>query len=115
VLRKRYPNAHRPYRIGGGVIGLWVSMLLCEFYVVAATIFSLWPNMFSDKVTAAVAVGGVNVDRGTYEFTIFGATAVMLVIAVIFYAVGRKHAVHDRWPDEGTTADRREMAGVTRA
>ena len=39
VLRNRYPNARRPYRIGGGVIGLWVSMLLCEFYVVAATIF----------------------------------------------------------------------------
>jgi len=115
VLRNRYPNARRPYRIGGGVIGLWVSMLLCEFYVVAATIFSLWPNLFSDKVTGAVSVGGVSIDRGQYEFTIFGATAIMLVIAVIFYAVGRKHAVHDRWPDEGTTADRREVVGATRA
>lgn len=115
VLRNRYPNARRPYRIGGGVIGLWVSMLLCEFYVVAATIFSLWPNLFSDKVTGAVSVGGVSIDRGTYELTVFGATAIMLVIAIIFYAVGRKHAVHDRWPDEGTTVDRREMAGVKRA
>jgi hypothetical protein len=57
----------------------------------------------------------VNIDRGQYELTVFGATAVMLVIAVIFYAMGRGHAVHDRWPEEGTTADRRDLAGVTRA
>jgi amino acid transporter len=115
VLRRKYPNARRPYRIGGGVIGAWVTMLLCEAYVVAATIFSLWPNLFSDKVTGAVTVGGVSIDRGQYELTVFGATAVMLVIAVIFYAMGRGHAVHDRWPEEGTTADRRDLAGVTRA
>jgi amino acid transporter len=115
VLRRKYPNARRPYRVGGGVIGAWVTMLLCEAYVVAATIFSLWPNLFSDKVTGAVSVGGVNIDRGQYELTVFGATAVMLVIAVIFYAMGRGHAVHDRWPEEGTTADRRDLAGVTRA
>src|SRR5438477_677256 len=115
VLRRKYPNARRPYRVGGGVIGAWVTMLLCEAYVVGATIFSLWPNLFSDKVTGAVSVGGVDIDRGQYELTVFGATAIMLVIAVIFWAVGRKHAIYDRWPDEGTTADRREVAGVRRA
>jgi glutamate:GABA antiporter len=115
VLRRKYPNARRPYRVGGGVIGAWVTMLLCEAYVVGATIFSLWPNLFSDSVTGAVTVGGVDIDRSTYELTVFGATAVMLVIAVIFYAVGRKHAVHDRWPEEGITADRRDLAGVRRA
>ncbi len=115
VLRRKYPNARRPYRVGGGTIGAWVVMVLCEFYVVAATIFSLWPNLFSSDVTNAVKVGGVGIARGTYELTVFGATAVMLVIAVIFYAVGRRHAVHDRWPDEGITADRREVAGVRRA
>ena len=114
VLRRKYPNARRPYRVGGGVIGAWVTMLLCEAYVVGATIFSLWPNLFSDKVTGAVSVGGVDIDRGQYELTVFGATAIMLVIAVIFWAVGRRHAIHDRWPEEGTTADRRTMA-ATRA
>ena len=114
VLRRKYPNVRRPYKIGGGVIGAWVTMLLCEAYVVGATVFSLWPNLFTDKVTGAVSVGGVSIDRGQYELTVFGATAIMLVIAVIFYAMGRSHAVHDRWPDEGTTADRRTMA-ATRA
>jgi amino acid transporter len=114
VLRRKYPNVRRPYKIGGGVIGAWVTMLLCEAYVVGATVFSLWPNLFTDKVTGAVTVGGVSIDRGQYELTVFGATAIMLVIAVVFYAMGRSHAVHDRWPDEGTTADRRTMA-ATRA
>jgi amino acid transporter len=115
VLRRKYPNARRPYRVGGGVVGVWVTMLLCEAYVVGATIFSLWPNLFSSNVTDAVTVGGVSIDRGTYELTVFGATAIMLVIAVIFWAVGRRHAIYDRWPDEGTTVDRRVVAGVTRA
>jgi hypothetical protein len=57
-------------------------------------------------------VGGVDIDRSTYELTVFGATAIMLVIAVIFWAVGRKHAVHDRWPDEVVPADKRVAAGV---
>jgi glutamate:GABA antiporter len=115
VLRRKYPNARRPYKVGGGMLGAWVAMVLCEFYVVAATIFSLWPNLFSEGVTNAVSVGGVDIARGTYELTVFGATAVMLVIAIIFWAVGRKHAIHDKWPEEGTTADRRATAGVSRA
>jgi glutamate:GABA antiporter len=114
VLRRKYPNVRRPYKIGGGMIGAWVTMLLCEAYVVGATIFSLWPNLFSDSVTGAVKVGGVDIPRGEYELTVFGATAIMLVIAVVFWAVGRRHAIHDRWPEEGTTADRRTMA-ATRA
>ncbi len=114
VLRRKYPNARRPYRIGGGVVGVWGAMLLCEAYVVAATIFSLWPNLFSDKVTGAVSVGGVSIGRGTYEVTVFVATGVMLAIAVAFYVIGRKHAVHDRWPDEVTTAPRPELVGARR-
>ena len=115
VLRRKYPNARRPYKVGGGMLGAWVVMVLCEFYVVAATIFSLWPNLFSADVTSAVSVGGVDIDRATYELTVFGATAIMLVIAVVFYLVGRKHAIYDKWPEEGTTADRREMAATRRA
>jgi hypothetical protein len=112
VLRRKYPNARRPYKIGGGAIGAWITMLLCEAYVVGATIFSLWPNLFSSDVTGDVSVGGASIGRGTYELTVFIATGVMLVIAVIFYAVGRKHAVHDRWPDEGMPADQRELAAA---
>jgi hypothetical protein len=74
----------------------------------------LWPNLFSDKVTGPISVGGVDIDRGTYELTVFIATAVMLVIAVAFYAIGRKHAVHDRWPAEVAPTGDREIAGVRR-
>jgi glutamate:GABA antiporter len=114
VLRRKYPNARRPYRIPGGMLGAWITMLLCEFYVVAATVFSLWPSLFSSDVLADVAAGDSTLSRGTYEITVFAATGVMLLIAVVFWAVGRKHAVHEGWPEEGTTADRREMAAAAR-
>jgi hypothetical protein len=41
--------------------------------------------------------------------------AIIILIGVVFYAIGRGHAVHDRWPEEGTTADRREPVGARRA
>lgn len=110
VLRYKYPNARRPYKISGGIVGAWVAMVLCEFYVVAATVFSLWPNLFSGTVLADVS----GLTRTKYEIAVFAATAVMLLIAVGFYLAGRRHAIHDRWPDEVVVVDQPELAGARR-
>ena len=109
ILRDRYPNAARPYRIPGGMAGAWLVMVLCEFYVLAATVFSLWPGLFTASVGDKVS----GLDRGIYEIVVFVTMAIVVALGVVFYYVGKKHAVHDRWPDQGTTADRRVMAGAS--
>src|SRR6202022_4737754 len=47
VLRRRYPNAPRPYRVPGGMLGVAIVVILTEGYALLATIFSLWPNLWS--------------------------------------------------------------------
>jgi amino acid transporter len=111
VLRYKYPNAKRPYRVPGGMVGAWIVMLLTWLYVVAATVFSLWPNLFTSKATAQAS----GLDRGPFELSVFVTMAIIIAVGVVFYLVGRGHAVHDRWPEEGTTADRRQPAEVYRA
>jgi hypothetical protein len=71
-------------------------MILCEFWVVAATIFSLWPNLCdSSSCFGGSAIGAVGkLSRVGFEAASLGTTAVLLAIAVIFYYLGKPHAIH---------------------
>ncbi len=112
VLRNKYPNASRPYRIPGGMVGAWIVMVLCEFYVVAATIFSLWPGLFTSGVTGPPS--GYTLDRAPFEISVFVTMAIIVAIGIWFYFIGKSHAVHEGWPAEGVGAEQRPMAGVRR-
>jgi amino acid transporter len=118
VLRRRYPNAPRPYRIPGGMLGVAIVVILTEGYALLATIFSLWPNICSvsdGSCFGASATGQVsNLDRLPYELTVLITVGIIVGVGVWFYLIGKKHAVHDRWPDVAVVADQRETAGVRR-
>ena len=118
VLRRRYPNARRPYRVPGGMVGVAIVVILTEGYALLATIFSLWPNICSvsdGSCFGASATGQVsNLDRLPYELTVLITVGIVVAVGVWFYLIGKKHAVHDRWPEEVVPADQREVAGVRR-
>jgi amino acid transporter len=118
VLRRRYPKAPRPYRIPGGMLGVAIVVILTEGYALLATIFSLWPNICSvsdGSCFGASAMGQVsNLDRLPYELTVLITVGIIVGVGVWFYLIGKKHAVHDRWPDVAVVADQRETAGVRR-
>jgi amino acid transporter len=103
TLRSKYPNLRRPYRVPGGMAGAWITMLLCEFWVVAATVFSLWPNLCdTSSCFGASAVADVGkVSRFGFEATALGTIAVLLVLAVVFYLLGRPHAIFTGPEDVG--------------
>jgi glutamate:GABA antiporter len=88
TLRRKYPNVPRPYRVPGGEAGAWVCVILTMFYVVAATVFALWPGLFTSTWNGAYA----GVDRTTFEVYTFVTVAILIVIAIVFWAVGRGHA-----------------------
>jgi hypothetical protein len=67
-----------------------VSVILTMFWVVAATVFSLWPGLFTSTWNGDYA--GVN--RGTFELYTFVTVAFLIVVAIVFWAVGRGHAIH---------------------
>jgi glutamate:GABA antiporter len=118
VLRRRYPNARRPYRVPGGLVGVAIVVILTEGYALLATIFALWPNICSvddGSCFGASAIGQVSdLDRLPYELTVLGTVGIVVLVGVIFYLIGKRHAVYDRWPDEVVPAEQREISGVRR-
>jgi glutamate:GABA antiporter len=90
TLRSKYPNVPRPFVVPGGTAGAWISVILTMFWVVAATVFSLWPGLFTGSWLADYA----GVSRSTFEIYTFVTVAFLILIAVVFWAVGRGHAIH---------------------
>jgi glutamate:GABA antiporter len=90
TLRRKYPNVPRPYVVPGGNAGAWACVILTMFWVVGATIFSLWPGLLTSTWNGDYA--GVN--RTTFETYTFVTVAFLIVVAVVFWAVGRGHAIH---------------------
>jgi amino acid transporter len=90
TLRRKYPTVKRPVLVPGGQTGAWVSVILCMFWVVAATVFSLWPGLLTSTWSADTA----GVSRTTFEVYTLVTVAFLIVVAVVFWAIGRGHAVN---------------------
>jgi amino acid transporter len=84
-LRYAYPTLHRPYRVPGGMLGLWIVGLICEFWALFATIVLLWPGFLTAHPDASLPSGFT---RGQYELTQFAPLAVLFVIGFLFYLAG---------------------------
>ena len=89
TLRRKYPNVRRPYMIPGGMGGAWLCVILTMFWVIAATVFSLWPGLLTGAWNSNVS----GLSRFNFEFASLATIAALLVLAVIFWAVGRGHAI----------------------
>src|SRR5437016_3241099 len=44
ILRYKYPNVHRPYRVPGGMVGAWIVTLLPFAYAAVGSYFILIPS-----------------------------------------------------------------------
>jgi glutamate:GABA antiporter len=80
VLRYKYPNVRRPYRVPGGMLGAWICMLLPLAYAAIASYFVLWP---SDAYVASNSV-----TRFVYESTQFVPLAIIVLLTTVFYIWG---------------------------
>ncbi len=80
ILRNKYPNVRRPYKVPGGMVGAWIVTLLPLAYAAVASFFILWPT------DATVANNGVT--RFTYEMTQFVPLAIIVLLTTVFYIWG---------------------------
>ncbi len=110
VLRYKFPNANRPYKVPGGMVGVWIVGALTWLYAVAATVFSLWPGLF----TAGVLGQQFGLDRTPFEISTLLTMAIIIAVGVVFYLIGRGHAVYEVLPGEGSPTGAPEMAGARR-
>jgi glutamate:GABA antiporter len=110
-LRYSRPDVPRPYRVPGGMTGAWICTILPTFWALVATVFLLWPglgvNWFGaggnpNDSLAALSFSG---QRLHYELTQFVPLAIIVVIGLVFYALGgraRQNEVEE--PLEAATA-----------
>lgn len=80
VLRYKYPNVHRPYKVPGGMVGAWIVTLFPLAYAAVAGYFILIPT--------DATVAGYSLTRVTYELTQFIPLLVILLLTTVFYIWG---------------------------
>jgi amino acid transporter len=81
ILRFKYPNVQRPYKVPGGIVGAVIVTILPLAYAFIASYFILIPT---DSTVASN-----NVSRSTYELTQFIPLAIILVLTVFFFVWGQ--------------------------
>ena len=88
-LRYRYPDVPRPYRIPGGTIGLWVVGILTTAWAAFTTIAIVYPGIGTATPDSSLP-SGFSGQRLQYELSQLVPLAAMVLIGLLFYALGRR-------------------------
>jgi amino acid transporter len=90
ALRKKYPDAARPFVVPGGKVGLWVCVILAEACIILTGFTLLWPGLIDNLLGQEYSIlDNWGVSRQFFEFTTLGTYIAILLVGVVFWAVGR--------------------------
>lgn len=90
-LRTTYPAVTRPFRVPGGSFGLWASVISTELLCLIALITLIWPGFIDGLFGQRYSMTAQwSVSRTFYEATTLGTLALIVALAVAFWAVGRR-------------------------
>jgi glutamate:GABA antiporter len=101
-LRYKYPDVERPYRIPGGTIGLWVTEVLTTAWAAFTTIAIIYPGIGTASPDDSLPSGFAG-ERLQYTLSQVIPLAVMILIGLLFYALGRRTRQQDSIPDAAAT------------
>ena len=91
VLRRKYPDAERPYRVPGGAAGAWAAVAITELFVVVTVVTLVWPGAINELFGEKYSVqANWNVSRMFFEVATLGSLAVMIVIGLAFALLGQR-------------------------
>jgi len=92
ILRVKYPDVERPYRVPGGLVGCWICAILSELFVVVTGITLLWPGLIDNLLGQHYDMqANWGVSRAFFENVTLGSFVVIVLVAVVFWAVGRRN------------------------
>jgi glutamate:GABA antiporter len=94
ILRSRFPDVPRPYRVPGGVVGCWVCAVLTELFVIVTGVTLLWPGLIDSWFGQDFNLQdylGLSVSRTFFEVATLGTFGAMILLAVVFWWVGRQN------------------------
>jgi glutamate:GABA antiporter len=91
-LRKMYPDHHRPFRVPGGPVFLWLCVIGAEAIVIITTITLLWPGLIDNLLGQPYDIEyNWGVTRVYFETVTLGSVGVLLLLAVVFWAWGKRN------------------------
>jgi glutamate:GABA antiporter len=89
VLRRKYPDAPRPYLVPGGMAGAWIAAGITELFVLVTAVTLLWPGAINALLGESYSVNrNWGVSRAFFESVTLGVFAAMIVLGLLFWAVG---------------------------
>src|SRR6266699_3116125 len=103
ILRYRYPDVPRTYRVPGGMLGAWIVTLLPFTYAAIASYFILIPT------DSYVSKNGV--DRMTFELTQMLPLVAIILLTIVFYIWGQREKRNQDVVVAETIGDIGEVAG----
>jgi amino acid transporter len=88
-LRYSHPNVHRPYRVPGGMAGMWTMVSLITGWMLLGSWVAVFPGtleaLFGKSYSIHAAYG---VSRMRFEVFTLGTLAVIVLIGVAGYIAG---------------------------
>jgi amino acid transporter len=89
-LRRKHPDAPRPYRVPGGMAGAWAAVVISELFVIVSAVTLLWPGAIYGLFGQSYSIeDNWGVSRAFFEWVTLGSFAVMVLVGVLFWAIGR--------------------------
>ncbi|MCW3001212.1 MAG: amino acid permease [Conexibacter sp.] len=90
-LRYSHGHVHRPYRVPGGMKGIWIATALATGWVALGSWVAVFPGTLERLLGLSYAFKDQwGVGRGTFEALALGTLGVVLAIALVGYALGAK-------------------------
>ena len=92
LLRKKYPDHHRPFKVPGGPVFLWLCVIGAETIVIITIITLLWPGLLDNALGQPYDIMyWWGVSRVYFETVTLGIVGFFLLLAVVFWAVGKRN------------------------
>jgi amino acid transporter len=111
-LRKKYPDQRRPFRVPGGTVGLWLCVIGAEAIIIITTITLLWPGLLDNLLGQPYDIEyNWGVSRVYFETVTLGTVAFFLLMAVAFWAWGKRNIAKGLVGENDLLAIDQEVAG----
>jgi amino acid transporter len=86
-LRKSHPHISRPYKVPGGMAGVWICGILTTFWAAFASLVGIFPGLGDGQLLNDADLPD-GVTRASYTAMTFGAIIATLIVGFIFYRLG---------------------------
>ncbi len=87
-LRKTHAHVNRPYKVPGGMVGVWICGGLTTFWAVLATLSGIFPGFLAEGAFLNDSWLPENVSRGQYTLYAGLAVGITIIVGLVFYWLG---------------------------